>query len=192
MERKNYPQVSVGFIHYPVTTLGYGNRIGIWFAGCNRRCDGCQTSLLWEFDYSVDGERVLAYVESKFALGADGITISGGEPFEQIEFLSDIIDLAKKHTDDILVYTGYKIDELKRRAINTNIIKKIGVLIDGEYKKEYDDGKSLRGSSNQKVIILNEKLRERYEKVQKELRETELVSVRGKLFSIGINKGAEK
>ena len=28
-------------MHFPVTTLGPGNRIGIWVQGCTIRCPGC-------------------------------------------------------------------------------------------------------------------------------------------------------
>lgn len=36
-------------ILYPVEVLGPGKRIGIWFCGCPRRCEGCSNPELWEF-----------------------------------------------------------------------------------------------------------------------------------------------
>lgn len=34
-------------IHFPVTTLGPGNRIGIWFQGCSIQCQGCVSVDTW-------------------------------------------------------------------------------------------------------------------------------------------------
>ena len=34
-------------IHFPVTTLGPGRRIGIWFQGCSIRCKGCVSADTW-------------------------------------------------------------------------------------------------------------------------------------------------
>ncbi len=39
----------------------------------------------------------------------------------------------------------------------------ISVLIDGEYIEELNDNSLLRGSSNQNIIILDEKKKDRYE-----------------------------
>ena len=34
-------------ILYPVKVLGPGNRVGIWFDGCNHQCPGCSNPELW-------------------------------------------------------------------------------------------------------------------------------------------------
>lgn len=35
-------------LHFPVTTLGPGRRIGVWFQGCSIRCAGCISRDTWE------------------------------------------------------------------------------------------------------------------------------------------------
>ena len=67
-----------------------------------------------------------------------------------------------------------------------NIIEKIGVIIDGEYIDELNDGKPLRGSSNQKIIILNNALKGKYERLFREKRKTEIITVGKRIISIGI------
>ena len=49
---------------YPVRVLGPGRRVGIWFAGCSRRCRGCSNPELWERDprFLTDRETVLRMI----------------------------------------------------------------------------------------------------------------------------------
>lgn len=186
MEQERNAKVSLGFLYAPVTTLGYGNRVGVWLAGCHKKCACCMTPTLQEFDYNYNQNTVLSYVEKQLKGGLDGITISGGEPFEQTEFLEKLVTLASEYTDDILVYTGYKYEELLANAKTKVILDKIGVLVDGEYVDSLNDGLPLRGSSNQRVLFLKENLAKRYENVLKEKRNTQMVIICDQIFNIGI------
>ena len=38
----------INLIHYPLKTLGVGERIGIWFEGCSICCEGCISKHTWE------------------------------------------------------------------------------------------------------------------------------------------------
>ena len=142
--------------------LGPGNRIGIWFCGCPRRCDGCSNPELWEFQarYKTSLETVTTLTEKiAQAHRVDGFTITGGDPFFQPDDLSRLLEQIKKISDDILVYTGYMKDELP-----PEILKNIAVLIDASYVKERNNNCRLRGSDNQTIYILSEKHRAAYEK----------------------------
>ena len=124
----------VARILYPVEVLGPGKRIGIWFCGCPRRCKGCSNPELWEFQerYKTTPEAVYALVDRITAKHQiDGFTITGGDPLWQPEELKKLIKLLSGISTDILVYTGYKIEELSSSAIQG-----IAVLIDGEYIEE--------------------------------------------------------
>ena len=69
-----------------IKTLGPGNRFVIWVNGCNRRCKGCVSERLQKFEPR--NEQNLTEYLSQFNFSStDGITISGGEPFEQIDEL---------------------------------------------------------------------------------------------------------
>ena len=95
-----------------VKTLGPGNRIVIWTNGCNKRCKGCVSSRLQQIDERTELDIIYSLEEFSYS-GIDGVTISGGEPFIQISELKKVVEYFKnKKIDDILVYSGYLLEEL--------------------------------------------------------------------------------
>lgn len=150
----------VARVLYPIEVLGPGKRVGIWFCGCPRRCKGCSNPELWVFQdrYKTTPEAIYEMVKT-VASGhtIDGFTISGGDPFYQPEELKRLLTMLKEISDDILVYTGYKRSELV-----TACLENISVLIDGEYIEELNNNSLLKGSSNQKVYILDNTKLDKY------------------------------
>ena len=71
--------------HWPVTVLGPGRRIGLWVQGCTIRCRGCVSQDTWPRDpaKAIAVRELLAWCRRVAPRGPDGVTISGGEPFEQ-------------------------------------------------------------------------------------------------------------
>ena len=154
----------VARILYPVRVLGPGERIGIWFAGCEHHCPGCSNPELWKQQpcYETDLSSVMKLIrlitdQNK----TDGITITGGDPFYQPGALRELLGELKEITEDILVYTGYSFSEI--RDTHEDILRNISVLIDGEYIEAENHGSLLRGSDNQHIIILDEGIRPVYE-----------------------------
>lgn len=149
---------------YPVKVLGPGKRIGIWFDGCRHFCKGCSNPELWEFQeqYKVSMENVIKLIRSisdKYTV--DGFTITGGDPFEQAEDLEILLGYISEISTDIIVYSGYKYDFLSKKY--PSAMKKIAVLIDGEYIEEKNDNCFMRGSSNQNIVILASEYKKKYE-----------------------------
>ena len=141
----------VSRILYPVQVLGPGNRIGIWMAGCVHHCLGCSNPELWDQEkkYETDANTVLELIsliaeKSK----VDGFTITGGDPFYQPNALRELIPQLSCISKDILVYTGYKYEELP-----TDIVNQVAVIIDGKYIQSKNRGELLRGSTNQRIFI---------------------------------------
>lgn len=150
-------------ILYPVKVLGPGHRIGIWFCGCDHRCPGCSNPELWEQDkkYRTDAETVMKLVHLISDRNqVDGFTLTGGDPFFQPEALRLLLKELQVISEDILVYTGYNYEEIKDAY--ADILDEIAVLIDGRYIEDKNRGSLLRGSDNQKIIILNDNFSERY------------------------------
>lgn len=143
-----------------VHTLGPGCRYAVWVQGCTRHCAGCLAPETWN---PSAGETIavnqLAH-EICSTKGIEGVTISGGEPFEQAEAICALLQMILARRElSIVVYTGYCIEELleSKSRYKSGLLSHIDVLIDGPYINEEDDGLSLRGSSNQRVHCLTEK-----------------------------------
>lgn len=75
----------------------------------------------------------------------------------QANDLQQLIELLRAISEDILVYTGYSLDEISADQLNG-----IAVLIDGEYIESRNNNCILRGSDNQLVHILDDRFREIY------------------------------
>lgn len=150
----------VARILYPIEVLGPGKRIGIWFCGCPHKCKGCSNPELWEFQerYNVSLEIVMTLIKgiAKNNL-IDGFTITGGDPMYQADDLQRLITRLIEISSDILVYTGYKAEEL-----DNDHLKNISVLIDGKYIEERNNNCILRGSDNQRIIYLDKSVQEKY------------------------------
>lgn len=159
--------MNVARLLYPVEVLGPGKRIGIWLCGCSRGCKGCSNHELWECrpEYEVTVDEIMSLV-GRIAVSneLDGFTISGGEPMDQAECLSELILRLKEYSDDILIYSGYLIEQLQERedADTDRILAHAAVLIDGEYREEENNDVLLRGSANQRIHILNPEMKSRY------------------------------
>lgn len=150
----------VARVLYPVEVLGPGKRVGIWFCGCPRRCKGCSNPELWEFqDRYYTSPQLVFDLILRIAKDhpIDGFTFTGGDPMYQADDLQQLIVLLRAISEDILVYTGYSLNEISADQLNG-----IAVLIDGEYIESRNNNCVLRGSDNQLVHILDDRFREIY------------------------------
>lgn len=153
----------VARILYPVNVLGPGKRIGIWFNGCNHHCPGCSNPELWEFQerYKTTLQTLMRLVKHICDNQAvDGFTLTGGDPFTQADALRQLLPELSKFSNDILVYTGFDYEEILLKY--PELVSQIGVMIDGKYIQERNNGAVLRGSDNQRIIILNDRLADKY------------------------------
>lgn len=137
--------------------LGPGLRYGIWFQGCKKRCSSCLAPDSRNFNMGdvIAIDNIFQEIKSQKELR--GITISGGEPFEQKEALLKLLEKSHKLELDTIVYTGYSLEELIKSDENHKILKLIDLLIDGEYIENLDYNQPLRGSDNQKFIYFSNK-----------------------------------
>ncbi len=150
-------------VHFPVTTLGPGRRLGIWFQGCSIRCPGCVSADTWPSrTEQIPVTHVLSAV-SEYACAADGVTISGGEPFEQPEALGELLSLLRPilpPDGDVLVYSG-----LPFASLEPWLLKWPG-LIDALISEPFDtlapQTRPLMGSDNQVLHTLTDRGQERY------------------------------
>ena len=140
-------------IQYPIYNLGPGKRIGIWVQGCSIRCQGCVNPSLWttQNGHDVAIEYLVSWI-SKIHDQFDGITITGGEPFEQYEALIAFSAFIKKKTGlNIYVFSGYSLEELTDKFNDRLFMSTIDYLMDERYIAGKHENNNIRGSSNQNL-----------------------------------------
>lgn len=183
--------IKYAYFERRTTLLGPGNRFVLWVQGCKKCCKGCispeMQALEGGFEISTDklAEEILRDSE------IEGITISGGEPFLQAEELLDLVCKIKKERQNInvLIYTGYVYEDLYNSSVFhiVELLKKTDILIDGEYKDELNDDVAYRGSSNQRILLLNEKFKDIYELYYStRSRKSEIIIDKNRISLIGV------
>jgi anaerobic ribonucleoside-triphosphate reductase activating protein len=164
------PQLLLAKAHYPVTTLGPGTRAGIWTQGCSIGCPGCLSRDTWDADprTAVPVGGVLGWLDS-LPGPVDGVTISGGEPFEQpvalAALLRGIHEWRGGAEVDVLVYSGYAFSRLERSPRTREILSWCDAVVAGPYVEGRDDGGPLMGSANQRLVPLTDLGHRRYDDV---------------------------
>lgn len=145
--------ISVSRIHFPVTTLGPGKRIGIWFQGCSLRCKGCLSPDTWQVKDSHFTVVQLIDQVQEWLPYADGITISGGEPFEQPDALLTLLrEIKQRFKGNILVYSGYEWGVIEDSVAKMSPY--IDALISEPFNVDMPQTLMLRGSDNQQLHLL--------------------------------------
>jgi anaerobic ribonucleoside-triphosphate reductase activating protein len=142
--------------------LGPGLRSVAWVQGCPFHCHGC-IAPEWIPRRPAREVRPSDLAAELLAdPGVTGFTFSGGEPMAQATGLAEVIKIARRQRDLTLIcFTGYRLTELRDRPPGPGVAELLGqtdVLIDGRYVAARNDGRGLRGSSNQRVHLLTARL----------------------------------
>lgn len=150
-----HDRIQVGAFQPRSLVAGPGTRAVVWVAGCLRRCPGCMKPDLFAFDagtsLSVDQvKNKILDIED-----VDGVTFSGGEPFEQAIPLARLGAKLKAHGLSVLVYSGYRLDMLRAQQRFHCLLEVADIVIDGEYRQELSPPIRWRGSSNQSIHALS-------------------------------------
>jgi anaerobic ribonucleoside-triphosphate reductase activating protein len=145
--------------------LGPGRRAGIWFQGCAIRCRGCVSQDTWQVPLGeplVDVDVVIGWVASHADLGLNGVTISGGEPFDQPEALERLlVGIRAVGPDwDVLVYSGYALSRLRGR--HGDLVELFDAVLSGPFVASRPTSLPWRGSANQVLTLLTDRARERF------------------------------
>ncbi len=142
-------------IHFPVTTLGPGKRLGIWFQGCSLRCPGCVSVDTWHARAPTLSVSDVMHAVKDVLAQCDGVTISGGEPFEQPEGLEVLLRALREVTStNVLVYSGFPYEEIATHpAVKERLID---ALMTDPYEHQAPQTKPLRGSDNQRLHYISE------------------------------------
>ncbi|WP_029323667.1 anaerobic ribonucleoside-triphosphate reductase activating protein [Butyrivibrio sp. AE3004] len=153
---------------------GTGVRTSLFVSGCTHHCKGCFNEETWDFNFGKAFTKEVEdeIIESLRPTYITGITILGGEPMEVVnqKALRPFIERIKKELPGktIWVYSGYQWEEINdknnKRCNGEDteaILSNIDVLVDGEFNLELKDiSLKFRGSSNQRIIMVQESLKE--------------------------------
>jgi anaerobic ribonucleoside-triphosphate reductase activating protein len=143
--------------------LGPGNRAVIWVQGCPLRCRDC----IAQETLSFDGGTVMPVADLASWLcsltDAEGVTLSGGEPFAQAGPLAQLLDEVRARRPDFtaMSYSGFTLAALRRGAPDQRaLLDRLDLLVDGPYQVTRHGDLRWRGSSNQRLIPLSDRYRD--------------------------------
>ncbi len=144
-------------LYHNSTVDGFGRRSVVQVAGCSIRCPGCYIP---ETHQRANGklvsiDEIVREIDERRDLH-DGVTILGGEPFDQATSLKILVEKLKAKNYHVAVYSGYTLENLLARndeSVN-RILAQIDLLIDGAFDRNLTkDAGEYRGSSNQRLIL---------------------------------------
>ena len=146
---------------------GPGIRFIVFVQGCRYRCQYCHNPETWERagGYEATAEEIFrqAWRYRPYWKRTGGITVSGGEPLLQLEFVTELFRLAKEKGVNTVIDTAgepFTYDEPFFSAFETLLPLSDLFLLD---LKQIDDAKhrALTGTSNESALALARFLSER-------------------------------
>lgn len=155
------PLIRVARIIPHTTAEGPGNRYAIWVQGCSIRCDGCFNPHLWTASGGTPTSPE-SLAQDATETGVDGITLLGGEPFEQAPALARLARLAQEAGMSVMTFTGRLYEDLRAIAdpdIHA-LLHATDLLVDGPYLADQPDlSRPWVGSTNQHFHFLTDRYR---------------------------------
>ena len=152
---------------------GEGVRVSVFVRGCNHHCKGCFNECAWDFNYGnkfteEQIDQVINYLDHDYI---SGLSLLGGEPLEK-QNQEGLLPLVKKVKEkfpnkNIWCYTGFDFEkDVVEKMVPNNettkeLLKYIDVVVDGKFEEDKKDlSLRFRGSSNQRILDVQESLKE--------------------------------
>jgi anaerobic ribonucleoside-triphosphate reductase activating protein len=150
-------ELNIHSMLYHSKANGPGTRAVIWFQGCALQCKGCFNPLTHSFEKNILMKpETLAQEIFTFSNEIEGITISGGEPFEQHKGLSKFLQIIRLQSQlSVIVFSGYTIEQINKNF--NSVLKYLDVLIAGPYIEKERQATNLAGSANKTFHFLTER-----------------------------------
>lgn len=144
---------------------GPGTRSAVWLQGCSVRCPGCFNPQLWTSrggTVSNTSEVAAEWVHQAVAAGSEGITLLGGEPFDQAEAAAIIASAFHEAGLSVMSFSGYHLDQLLAWSAERDdiaaLLASTDLLCDGPYLRDLTDaGRPWIGSRNQSIRALTDR-----------------------------------
>jgi anaerobic ribonucleoside-triphosphate reductase activating protein len=144
---------------------GPGKRFAVWVQGCSIRCPGCCNPEMFTHGRGgvvVSPEALAAEVLA--TPGLEGLSVLGGEPFEQPEGVAELCRLVKAGGRTVMLYSGYTLAELRAQATARPAISEAlahcDLLLDGRYDATKPErARRWVGSTNQQLHFFTDAYR---------------------------------
>jgi anaerobic ribonucleoside-triphosphate reductase activating protein len=165
---------------------GPGRRFALWVQGCSLRCAGCCNPEMFDArrgrEYSIDE------LLSRVPPSVEGVSLLGGEPFEQAAGAGVFARAIRERGLTVMVFSGYTLDELRARADAAELLGATDLLVDGRYDRARPEppppvGRRWIGSANQTMHYLTPA----YSVDDPRMREANTIEIRLSRTSLSIN-----
>ncbi len=141
---------------------GPGERTAIWVQGCAIRCSGCFNPHMWSFQ---GGQSIPAdeLAERVIAAGTTGLTLLGGEPFDQADALAEVASRVRQAGRSVMTFSGYTWQHLRRagrsgREDVAALLEQTDLLVAGPFLADrLDRARPWVGSTNQEFMLLSQR-----------------------------------
>ncbi len=136
---------------------GPGSHFTFWVQGCTLKCPGCfnpHTHDLKE-GYFRTVSSLVREIATYWNEGTiRGVTLTGGEPLQQMEAILHLLTEIKKIGNvGTILLTGYTSKELKAMPDFDKLIRATDVFITGRYLTRLNLQEEIRGSSNKELLF---------------------------------------
>ncbi len=181
--------IELANIVYHSEVNGPFERSVIWVQGCRKRCPGCwnQNFLKFGSSWKLTPEKIFDLIKenTNSFKSIEGITFSGGEPFEQSSELAILSHMFRQSGLGIMSYSGYIRGDIEAESSKKSFLDQIDLLVDGEYIRDLACDRLWRSSSNQQVHFLSERYRSFEKNIDNDNKEFEIVISSDKLSITG-------
>lgn len=141
---------------------GPGIRTTIFVTGCTHKCHNCFNEEYQDFDFGDPWtqKETDEVIEDLKLDEVRGLTILGGEPFQnEVDLLEVLRDIKKEVQKDIWIFSGYAYEEILKDQDKKKLLEECDVLVDGRFVEALKDlNLRFRGSSNQRIIDVQKSL----------------------------------
>ena len=141
---------------------GPGIRTTIFVTGCTHKCHNCFNEEYQDFDFGDPWtqQETDEVIEDLKLDEVRGLTILGGEPFQnEVDLLEVLRDIKKEVQKDIWIFSGYTYEEILKDQDKKKLLEECDVLVDGRFVEALKDlSLRFRGSSNQRIIDVKKSL----------------------------------
>lgn len=133
---------------------GPGVRAVVHLQGCTLGCPACFNPDT--HPHAGGTLRSAADLADELAsLPIDGVTVSGGEPFQQAGgLLALVVALRERGVDSLMIFSGYDLGELHEKEHGPEILQHVDLLVCGRYDPTRATRDVLLSSANQRLHYL--------------------------------------